>query len=234
MRTGIKTQPPRRAELEEILARYPDLAPYLDDACQEMLARAEVVNFPRDTLLFSENNTCCNFMLLLEGSVRVFKQSEEGREMTIYRVEAGELCMLSLNSLMSQQPYPASAIAEERIRALSLSAASFKKYIGLSEGFRDYVLRSLTQRLADVICLASETVFKRLDLRLACHLGQLFERSGGEPLTITHAELARELGTTREVISRILKEFENQNCIRLGRGMIHMTSPEGIQWLNQA
>lgn len=227
----LKEQPEfHRVDVDAILERYPDLARYADEECRAMLARASVVTFPRKSLLFSEAHVCQNFMLLLNGSVRVFKQSKEGREVTIYRVAPGELCMLSLNSLMSQNPYPASAMSEDSITALSISSCEFNQAIRDSDGFRSYVLTSLTQRLSDVISLVTDITFHRLDIRLACLLGTLFERSRGDSLAITHAELARELGTTREVISRMLKEFEVQNCIKLGRGHIHLNSQEGIAW----
>ena len=227
----LKEQPDiQRVDVDAILGRYPDLARYADNECRNMLANANIVSFPDKCLLFSEAHVCQNFMLLLDGSVRVFKQSEEGREVTIYRVSPGELCMLSLNSLMSQNPYPASAMSEGTITAISISAYEFNQAIRDSEGFRSFVLASLTQRLSDVISLVTDITFHRLDIRLACLLGHLFERSHGDALTITHAELARELGTTREVISRILKEFEVQNCIKLGRGHIHLNSEEGIAW----
>ncbi len=230
MQSIIKQPEYQRVDVEAILSRYPDLAGYADDQCRAMLAKASIVTFPDKCLLFSESHVCQNFMLLLDGTVRVFKQSEEGREVTIYRVSPGELCMLSLNSMMSQNPYPASAMSEGDITAISISSCEFNQAIRESDGFRSFVLTSLTQRLSDVISLVTDITFHRLDIRLACLLGHLFERSQGSSLDITHAELARELGTTREVISRILKEFELQKCIRLGRGHIHLSSPEGMAW----
>jgi CRP/FNR family transcriptional regulator len=132
------------------------------------------------------------------------------------------------------QSYPASAKSDTRVRGLVIAASQFHQALDVSKGFRNYVLQSLTERLSDMISLVSSVVFRRLDLRLACLLGQQFERSGGQPLKITHAELARELGTTREVISRILKEFERQDCIALTRGEIHLISQDGLEWFQQA
>jgi CRP/FNR family transcriptional regulator len=169
-------------------------------------------------------------MFLLEGSVRVFKNSEEGREITLYRVSPGELCLLSINSMVTGQTYPAAARAETNLRGLMIKANQFREEMNQSEEFRNFVLRNLIDRMTEVMSLVSDIAFRRLDLRLACFLGQQFERSGGESLDITHAALAHELGTTREVISRILKEFERQECVRLSRGKIHLVSPEGLEW----
>lgn len=217
----------------ELLEKYPDLRPFVDENALQFVNQAAIMNFDRGTLLFSESSPCTNFMWLIEGTVRVFKNSPEGREMTLYRVEPGDLCLLSLNAMFSQQPYPASAMAVTPIRGLVISAEQFRTFLDRSRAFRDYVILTLTQRLTDIISLVSDIAFRRLDLRLACFLGSQFERSGGRPLRITHSELAQELGTSREVISRILKEFERQQCISLSRGMIHLVSQEGLEWFTR-
>jgi CRP/FNR family transcriptional regulator len=209
------------------------LRKHADEPCINILQDAQTVEFPADKVLFSEASPCSNFMWLMDGSVRVYKNSEEGREVTIYRVSPGELCLLSLNSMLDGNSYPASAKTDTIIKGLMISAKQFSELMENSRGFRDYVLLALIERLSDVMTLLSDVVFRRLDLRLACLLGQQFERSRGEPLEITHAQLACELGTTREVISRILKEFERQECIYLSRGQIHLISQDGLKWFTE-
>lgn len=211
-----------------LLSHYPSLAHHMDEAGLELLAEGEVSEFPPHTTMFHEAEPCRNFMWLLEGSVRVYKHSGEGREVTLYRVQPGELCLLSLNSLLAGHSYPATAISESRIHGLVIPESRFHHLMERSPGFRNYVLQTLTERLTEMISLISDVTFRRLDLRLACLLGQRFERSHGKPLRVTHAALAHELGTTREVISRILKEFERQECIRLSRGQIHLLSQAGL------
>jgi len=221
-------------QCQKLLNQYPTLAKHADEACRKMLSEAQVVHIPAGTTMFHESNPCKNYMWLLEGTVRVFKNSAEGREVTLYRVSPGELCLLSLNSLLSGDGYPASARSETPVRGLVISATQFNESLDISHGFRTYVLQSLTERLSDVISLVSDIAFRRLDLRLACLLGQRFERSSGHPLKVTHAELAQELGTTREVISRILKEFARQECISLYRGAIHLVSQDGLELFTEA
>jgi len=99
------------AQCLELLEKYPDLRPFIDENVLRFVNQSTVMEFDRSTLLFSEGSPCTNFMWLIEGTVRVFKNSPEGREMTLYRVEPGDLCLLSLNAMFSQQPYPASAVA---------------------------------------------------------------------------------------------------------------------------
>lgn len=217
---------------QELLSTYPVLEKYADKECLEVFREAQVAAFDPGTTMFHEESPCSNFMWLLEGSVRIFKNSEEGREVTIYRVLPGELCLLSLNSLFGGYSYPASPKSETHTKGLIISAVKFHHLMEKSRGFRQYVLQALTERLSNVISLISAVSFRRLDLRLACLLGQQFERSGGVALKITRAELACELGTTREVINRILKEFKHQQCISLKRGQIHLVSPDGLEWFS--
>ena len=220
-------------QCRELLIEYPTLERHVDETCLNGLSEARLVEIPAGTTIFHEASPCKNFMWLLEGTVRVFRNSGEGREVTVYRVSPGELCLLSLNSLLSDGGYPASAKTETDTKGLMISAQQFHHLMDDSKGFRNYVLQALIERLTDVISLASDVTFRRLDLRLACVLGQQFERSSGMPLKITHAELACELGTTREVVSRILKEFERQQCISLNRGLIHLVSQDGLEWFTK-
>ncbi len=220
-------------KLEQLATHYNDFVSHCDSACMGLMDQASQVEIPAGNIMFRENDPCSNFIWLTEGCVRVYKYSADGREMTLYRVEPGDLCVLSLNSLLGNRQFPAEAIAESDVSGLMLSGSQFLDGIGNSDTFRTYVMRILTDRLHEMMTLVSEIAFHRLDLRLSCLLGQRFERNGGESLQITHAELARELGTTREVISRILKEFEHQHCIRLSRGRINLVSPQGLDWFSQ-
>lgn len=222
------------SQCEELLARYPELRTHADAEFLSALRHAQLLTFERDTALFHEGSSCAAFMWLLEGTVRVFKTSQEGREVTVYRVSPGELCLLTLNSLLRNERYPASARSETPAKGLMMTTEEFQALMARSPGFRDYVLQALVERLADVMSLMSDITFERIHLRAACFLGQQFERSGGMPLEITHAQIASELGTTREVISRILKQFERQKCISLHRGQIHLVSQNSLKWFAES
>ncbi|VAW51362.1 transcriptional regulator, Crp/Fnr family [hydrothermal vent metagenome] len=199
----------------------------------EVLDTAKLQHIPGGSHLLTESDCCQSFMWLLEGRIRIFKNSAQGREITLYRVNPGETCILSLQHLLSGEAFSAEAVAETDISFLALSRAEFLTAIDDSKSFRFYILNFLSQRIGSVVKLVSEVTFERLDLRLAGLLGQLFERSGGMPLSLTHAQLASELGSTREVISRILKEFEYQKYIKLARGQIDLVSSEGLSWFSR-
>ncbi len=219
--------------LTKLNAVYPELANIKDECWINTIESARILSVEPDTMLFNGSNDCNNFMLILEGTVRIYQTAEDGREITLYRVEAGNLCVLSLNSLLKKQSFNAIASTESLVKALVINSENFREMLNKVEAFRDFVLTTITERLCDTIYLIQDTAFNHLNMRLACMLGSLFERNQGAPLKITHQKLAFELGTTREVISRILKEFEKQNCIVLSRGRIKLASAEGLEWFSQ-
>ena len=219
--------------IKELQIAYPLLGTIQDIPWISGIKRAKSMEVNPRTVLFSGTAPCNNFMLILKGVIRIYQTAEDGREMTLYRVEAGDLCILSLNSMLQNRAFNAIAETETDVVALVMSADDFMAAINGSETFRTYVLSTLTERLAETMYLLQGTAFNHLNMRLACMLGSLFERNKGSMLKITHQDLAHELGTTREVISRILKDFERQNCIRLSRGHIELASADGLEWFSQ-
>ena len=221
------------SELKSLLLDYPDLTESADAQCWDMLAGAKLQTFEPSTILFHENMVCEHFMLIVEGCIRVFKESSEGREVTLYRVEPGQLCIHNLNSLVDGIQYPIIARAEKPIRGLIISRAAFKQALDESASFRTYVLRTLTGRLSHMADLIAGFAFSRLDLRVACWLNDQFEKSCGRPIKVTHSDVADELGTTREMISRILKDFEHKRCIQLARGKIHLVCKHTLHLVSE-
>ncbi len=219
--------------MERLNKAYPVLANITDQRWIDCIEQAKAMHIRPDTTLFSGSASCNNFMLILDGTIRLYQSAEDGREITLYRVQAGDLCFLSLNSMLKNQSFNAIACTESDVHALAIHADDFKALLSASITFRDYVISTLTDRLCDAIYLVQDTAFNHLDMRLACILGSLFERNRGHILKITHQELAHELGTTREVVSRILKDFERKNCIKLSRGNIELASADGLEWFSR-
>ena len=203
-------------------ANYPHIARIEDPIWQDVIAGASVISVPNQMLVMEPLSPCTQFMLILQGRVRVYQQTPDDREITLYRSYPGDLCVLSVNGLMHRRDFGAFAKTEDDVIALTLSRDKFMRAMSLSTIFREFVLTNLTDRLYDVLKLVEATVFDSLDSRLMCHLNRLSRRNGSDKLLITHQELARELGTSREVISRILKVFERDGCIVQERGVIHL------------
>ena len=188
----------------------------------KLLLEAELITVPTNTMLLQPDSPCTLFMLLIKGSVRVYQQTPNDREVTLYRTHGGDLCVLSINGLMQHKNFGAFAKTETEITALSLTRDQFMKAMAVYEPFREFILISLTNRFHNVLELLEETVFESLDTRLICLLTRLSKDQNNHKIQITHQELARELGSSREVISRLLKAIERQGCIALNRGNIEM------------
>jgi CRP/FNR family transcriptional regulator len=203
------------------------------DDLRRIMDMVQYVPIPAETVLLSEADPCTRFLFLFEGTVRIYQHAQDGRELTLYRLHPGDVCVMSLNSLLYHRPFNAVAKAETDLQAAALSESDFHYAMANIGGFREHVLKKTSDRFCDVLTLMQDTAFKRLDMRLACLLGSLFERAGSDTLKITHQELARELGTTREVVSRTLKEFERQKCITLSRGQIRVASADGLDWFGR-
>jgi len=201
---------------------YPLLAGIDHPDWTRIIEHAPAIHVDARTLLLSHDTQCESFVLLLDGTVRVYQLAEDGREITLYRIAPGDICVMSLASLIHSQPFKAFAQTDTPIDALALSGTDFHQAMAMSAVFRGWVMGSLTNSFCGMLETFHGAVFERLEIRLACLLGQLFERAENDTLQITHQQLAQELGTTREAISRGLKRFEKQGCIELARGHIRI------------
>jgi len=201
---------------------FPVLETENSDAWQSLINSTQLMDMPADLEIMTPASPCEQFFMILEGSVRVFQQTRDDREVTLYRLSLGDLCVLSINGLMHRKAYGAFAKSETPLRVLMFTRDQFFQAMAISEIFRNYVLTSLTDRFNDMLELMETTVFESLNSRLICILGKMSRASGTDDIHITHAELARELGTSREVISRVLKGLEKKGCINLSRGVIQL------------
>jgi CRP/FNR family transcriptional regulator len=208
----------------ELLQHYPMLQGLQPSQLQEMWAGAALLQLPAGTVLFDENQPCQGFPLLLSGSIRVIKAAANGRELQLYRVSRGESCILTSSCLLGHAHYHARGIAEEDVALVVLPAPEFKQLIALHEPFRDYVFSLFSERLTDLLQLVSAVAFQKLDQRLAALLV-----AKASPLHITHQALADELGSVREIVSRLLKNFADQGWVRLGREHIEVADMAALK-----
>lgn len=200
-----------------------------DDEIELLLDSAGEVSLPAKTTVFHQGDACSNYILVIEGSVRVMTRAENGREIVLYRLGAGDSCVLTTSCLFGNSKYPAEGITETAVRALVIPADVFNRAVQSSNAFREFVFASFSDHLGSLISLVEEVAFGRLDMRLARHL---LEHCEHNTLNITHQELATELGTAREVISRQLKDFEQQRWVVLQRGSITLIDPGALEALS--
>ena len=206
----------------ELFDIYPDLAVDAQPQWLELLAKASKIEMPAGATLLTASDKCTDLVLLLEGSLRIYQLAEDGREITLYRINPGDICLMSLCSLIHDKPFKANAESDTQFSALTISAAEFEQAMSVSPAFRQRILSSFVNSVSEMMSTFYDAAFETLDMRLACLLGRLFERAGSDTLDLTHQELAIELGTSREVISRLLKKLEQKQCVDLSRGQIRI------------
>ena len=214
-----------------LFSELTDLAGIQDDVWREALAVSQVVCAKAGTKLIECGDSADKFVIVLQGVIKVYETCENGREISLYRVRDGQVCILTLTRLLLNSNRCAQAMAEEDVRLLVMPPEFFDRLLTESESFRSYLMTSMAHCITDVIQLISQVSFDRLDLRLANLLRKLATQSSQSKLQCTHQLIANELGTTREVVSRLLKDFERSGCIKLCRGSIEILDMDQLEGL---
>jgi CRP/FNR family transcriptional regulator len=208
----------------QAIALYPALAQVLP-SLDALGAMAEPVTVPAHTVLFNENTPCQGFPLVLDGEVRVSRQAPDGRSLELYRVVPGELCLVSSASLFRSTPLAALGQSTRPTRLLLITPKVFMQWLEIA-AFRNAVLGLFAERMADLTGLIDAVAFQRLDQRLAaCLLGR------GQDVALSHQQLASELGTVREMVSRLLRRFEREGWVELAREHILIRDSQALRAL---
>jgi CRP/FNR family transcriptional regulator len=208
------------------LDAFPDLKTRCDPMWYAIAARARETRFSANTLLFDCGDNCRNLLFLLEGSIRVYKTFENGRELVLYHLQAGECCSLSTSVLLSGGCYSATGLTESETHAVLIPKADFHEAFDRSADFRRYVGMQLGGRLDAMLMLLETVGTRNVEARLARWL--LDHRSESDRVVASHRELASELGTAREVVSRYLKYFEKKGFVRLSRKSIELADVSAL------
>lgn len=210
--------------LDLLNEHYPVLAQLDPDERDGVLgSQAQWIEVPAGTSLFDEGQPCKGFPLVVRGAVAVKRGSLEGRELELYRVTPGELCVVSTSCLFGRRPLSARGLTSEATALVLLSPAGFERWAS-QEPFRRYVFGVFADRLADLMALVEAVAFQQLDQRLAAAL-----LGHGAVRRVTHQALADELGTVREMVTRLLHRFEADGWVELGRERITVLDPAALQ-----
>ena len=212
------------------------LQTFLDNPPADLLREFEENSFLKNLsageIFATEGDMLNYFPLVSEGLVRVYKIGETGREISLYRIHSGEGCILSASCLLADTPFPALAEAEEDTLAILVSKPAFREWIERFPAWRTYIFSLFSRRLAEILTTVEEVAFRRMDVRIATLLLKKMDEDGPE-VHLKHADIARELGTAREVVSRILKDFERAGVLSLSRAAIFISNPLHLQQLVQ-
>jgi CRP/FNR family transcriptional regulator len=200
----------------------------LDQYAKDLLIKyTRIVEAPIGTIGYREGTPCGAYVMRLAGRSRVYKMSTGGREILLYRVAAGETCVITTTCLLGNSDYPASTIVEEPIRDVLIPAAAFHQLMIDSAIFRKFVMSNYGALISDLIVLLDEVAFHSLDARLA----KVLLDAKSSQITRTHQQIADELGTAREVVSRQLKRLEQKGVVSLGRGQVDVIDRSGLEKL---
>ncbi|WP_020168823.1 MULTISPECIES: Crp/Fnr family transcriptional regulator [Methylotenera] len=209
------------------LASFPALM-QLEAPARDILTKsARIVEAPIGTVGYREGGVCGAYVMRLAGQSRVYKMSTSGREILLYRVAAGETCVITTTCLLGNSNYPASTIVEEPIRDVIIPTAAFNQLMIDSPVFRRFVMTNYGALISDLIVLLDEVAFHSLDARLA----KLLLDANNTTISRTHQLMADELGTAREVVSRQLKRFEQKSWVALGRGHVEISNRAALEKL---
>jgi CRP/FNR family transcriptional regulator len=213
--------------------RITNALPFLRRAETQLVRDFQQVAFfakiPTGHDVFLEGDRVDAIALLISGVVRVYKIGETGREITLYRFGNGQSCILTANAILSQKTFPAVATVEKDAEAVMIPAADFREWVRRYDIWREFVFELLSQRLATVMAIVDEIAFRRMDARLASLL--LTRSRVQNPMRITHHEIAAELGSSREVISRLLEDFSERGFVRVGRGEVEVLDTDELSTL---
>ena len=213
------------ANLGELLRLYPVLNELPPEAREQLASGTQAVHLPAGAKVFDERQACQGFPFVLKGGIRVVKSAANGRELPLYRVTPGETCIISSSCLLGNADYNARGVTEDATDLLLLARPAFDRLLA-HEPFRGFVFQLFSERIAELMQLVEEVAFHKLDQRLAALL-----LGKGRTVRATHQQLADELGSVREIVSRLLKGFAAQGFVTLGREQIEIRDPAGLRRL---
>ncbi len=207
--------------------------PFLGKADQQLVRsfrrEAYLANLPADKDIYLQGDMVDNIALLLSGSVRVFKIGGTGREITLYRFGLGESCVLTANAILNQKTFPAIATVEEDAEVVLVPSDVFLSWVNKYDLWREFVFQLLADRLSAIIEVVDEVVFNRMDQRTAAWLTK--NQEGRPVIQVTHQQIAYDLGSSREVISRLLEDFSKKGWVITRRGSIEIVKPGALESL---
>lgn len=223
---GEQNGPPWRAEL---VKQYPVLGTLGPDMTARLVAESRAIAVPAGTVAFDEHSPCHGLTLPMRGAIRVSRGSAEGREILLYRVEPGESCILSVCCLLGRSAYTARGTVEADLTGVVIPAGLFEMLITQSPDFRAFVFALFAARVTDLMQLVDEVAFHRLDARLAALLLRRFAATGAGAIEVTHQDLADQVGSVREIVSRTLQALQGRGAVALGRGRVQLVDASVLE-----
>ncbi len=217
--------------MESVLERLP-FWKLLTDSEKELVRQNAVIRlYKKGTRVYSSERECLGMLFVMQGEMRTYLLSEEGREVTLFRIYPNDLCVLSASCVISQISFDTQMSAQKDTEALIIppNIVLFLKEKNLS--VRCFLYELATKRFSDVMWAMQQILFKRLDQRLALFLMQESQRLGTDTIHMTHEQIAQQISSAREAVARMLKQFSEDGLVELKRGAIRLLDQKGLKAL---
>lgn len=215
--------------MESVLERLP-FWKLLTDSEKELVQQNAVIRlYKKGTRVYSSERECLGMLFVMQGEMRTYLLSEEGREVTLFRIYPNDLCVLSASCVISQISFDTQMSAQKDTEALIIppNIVLFLKEKNLS--VRCFLYELATKRFSDVMWAMQQILFKRLDQRLALFLMQESQRLGTDTIHMTHEQIAQQISSAREAVARMLKQFSEDGLVKLKRGAIRLLDQKGLK-----
>lgn len=219
------------ALIKKCLAEFPfwdELAP---SERAMALASALIRDFSKDHIISGSDLSCMGVVYVLEGMLRVSLISDEGREITLYRVYSGDRCVATASTLVSQITFERVVSAAADTRLLIIPSAVCSSLASRNIHVKEFIFETETRRYSQSIWVIQQMLFKRFDQRLASYLITRYEEHGKTDLNITQQEIARDINSAREVVARMLSHFSAEGLVEVKRGHVILRDIPGIKKL---
>lgn len=210
---------------QRAIKAFPHLAEMAEPERSGVFETMSMGLYPAGTVMIEQGRRCRGAALVLSGVIRVYKLSEEGREITLYRVGCGETCILAVSCLLGGVDYPVIAEVEDDAEVIMLPIDALRNLMHKSEPWQRFIFSAMAESMMEVLTVLDEVAFRSMDARMASRLLQC----PNNRIEMTHEELAADMGTAREVVSRLLKELENRRYVELRRGTVIILNRKGLE-----
>mgnify|MGYP000847427170 CR=1 FL=1 len=185
-----------------------------------LISNSTMIRYEKDSFIYSRDEDCLGVFIVLEGQIRIYIQSEDSREITLFRLAPDGVCTLSASCLIQEITFDIQIEAEESSKILLSNTPAIRTLIDHNIYVENYIYKHTTEHFSDVMWAFGQILFSSFDKRLAAYLEDERIRSGSCVLKTTHEQIAKNLGSAREVVSRMLKYFEKEGIVLLSRGTI--------------
>ncbi|MDH5654852.1 MAG: Crp/Fnr family transcriptional regulator [Spirochaetia bacterium] len=213
-------------KFKKIISEFPCLNELSDIELKNLQDKAIFQKIPAKYKIYESGDPCNFFTLIHKGKVRVFRNNEAGQEITLYRIGAGECCFLTASCVMQDTKFPAMAVSEDELEVLMVPSNILQEWVSKNPIWQKYLFMLMASRLSNVATKVEDLAFQKFDKRLA---ELLLKIHSNLTITKTHQEIALDLGTAREVVSRQLKDFEHAGLLKLSRGKIQILDSDGLK-----